>query len=233
MKLIGKKYSSTLAGEYVLGTLQGRARRNFERELRRNAELRAEVEFWEQKFAPWLLSAAPEKPPRRVWEAVQAELRRETPEKQSFWEKLGFWRPLALASSALALALILYIGYVKQLGVPEGQFYAYLQDPGVEPAFFVRFDKSKGALQVKAVKPPPISADQALELWMLPGEGKSPISLGLLPITGERGIVLPPDKLQILLSSAGLAVSIEPKGGSPTGLPTGPVLYQGSLQAIL
>ena len=32
--------------------------------------------------------------------------------------------------------------------------------------------------------------------------------------------------------SAALAVSLEPPGGSPTGKPTGPVLYQGRLLAL-
>lgn len=29
-----------------------------------------------------------------------------------------------------------------------------------------------------------------------------------------------------------LAVSLDPKGGSPTGRPTGPVLYQGALATL-
>lgn len=233
MKLTGKKLSTALAGEYVLGSLQGPARRRFEREAERSPELKSEVEFWDRKFSPWLWRAMPETPPRRVWDAIQAELKREAPPQQSFWEKIGFWRPLAMVSTALALALILYVGYAQQDRVPAGQFYGYLQDTGVEPAFFVRLDKAKGSLQIKAIKPAPLGADQDLELWMLPGEGKSPISLGLLPGGGEKTLVLAPDKLQILLSSSGLAVSLEPKGGSTTGLPTGPIMYQGTLQAIL
>jgi anti-sigma-K factor RskA len=234
MKLSEKNGRSTIAGEYVLGTLRGPARRRFERELRRDAQLRAEVAFWEEKFSPWLLSAAPpERPPRRVWEAIQAELGSSAMPRQAWWERMTVWRSLALAASALALVLALSNIYLRRPGVPAGQFYAYLQDPGVEPSYFIRLDSQKSVLQVKPLKPPPVSEDQALELWMLPGEGKSPISLGLLPTTGEKGVPLTSDQLRILLSAAGLAVSLEPKGGSPTGLPTGPILYQGSLQAIL
>jgi anti-sigma-K factor RskA len=35
-----------------------------------------------------------------------------------------------------------------------------------------------------------------------------------------------------VLKAKGLAVSLEPAGGSTTGLPTGPVLYQGKVQPI-
>lgn len=37
---------------------------------------------------------------------------------------------------------------------------------------------------------------------------------------------------QLLKASVVLAVSLEPRGGSPTGQPTGPVLYQGPLAAL-
>ena len=36
----------------------------------------------------------------------------------------------------------------------------------------------------------------------------------------------------LMLASSGLAVSLEPLGGSPTGQPTGAVLYQGKLSLI-
>ena len=37
--------------------------------------------------------------------------------------------------------------------------------------------------------------------------------------------------LEAALAAGVLAVSLEPSGGSPTGLPTGPVLYQGRILA--
>jgi anti-sigma-K factor RskA len=45
--------------------------------------------------------------------------------------------------------------------------------------------------------------------------------------------VLPRERLPASVlgpGTAGLAVSLEPAGGSPTGAPTGPVLYSGRLQ---
>ena len=41
-----------LASEYVLGTLQGRARRRFERVLTRFLQARAAVWYWERQLAP-------------------------------------------------------------------------------------------------------------------------------------------------------------------------------------
>ena len=43
---------------------------------------------------------------------------------------------------------------------------------------------------------------------------------------------LPTPAGQALQNIPALAVSLEPPGGSPTGLPTGPVLYSGPIQRL-
>jgi len=62
----------------------------------------------------------------------------------------------------------------------------------------------------------------SLELWLITDAG--PVSLGLLPSTGEGKLKLPTNVAGAQLT---LAVSLEPVGGSPTGQPTGPVLTSG------
>ena len=69
------------------------------------------------------------------------------------------------------------------------------------------------------------------ELWILPSDKSKPISLGLLPQQGKKTVKVPA-QLLALLQTSGLAVSLEPIGGSPTGQPTGAVLYQGKLVQI-
>ena len=66
-------------------------------------------------------------------------------------------------------------------------------------------------------------------MWMLPAGGAKPISLGLLPSSGIAKEALSPRQMRALKEASGLAVSIEPPGGSPTGLPTGPVVYKAPL----
>jgi anti-sigma-K factor RskA len=62
---------------------------------------------------------------------------------------------------------------------------------------------------------------------MLPGGDQKPVSLGLIT-THENQTVLLPRPLAVAINRAsGLAMSVEPKGGSPTGVPTGPILYKG------
>ncbi len=75
-----------------------------------------------------------------------------------------------------------------------------------------------------------LQADRVLELWSVPPQG-NPSSLGLIAADGLT--VLDRRRLpQTLLKggTAALAVSVEPPGGSPTGTPTGPVVFAGKLQ---
>ena len=86
-------------------------------------------------------------------------------------------------------------------------------------------------LSVKPVGRVDVAADRALELWMLP-DGASPRSLGLISATGVVRVALSGPADQALRNIPALAVSLEPRGGSPTGLPTGPVLYSGPVQRM-
>ena len=61
--------------------------------------------------------------------------------------------------------------------------------------------------------------------------GATPVSLGLLPVEGRTKRDLTSAQQMALVNSAQVAVSIEPDGGSPTGLPTGPVVYTAPLHS--
>ena len=70
-----------------------------------------------------------------------------------------------------------------------------------------------------------VPADRDLELWSLMRDDARPRSLGVLPMEGRR-------MKATLAPGTRLLVSLEPKGGSPTGQPTGPVLYGGAMPAV-
>ena len=71
-------------------------------------------------------------------------------------------------------------------------------------------------------------ATRVPELWLIPPGGK-PLALGVLPSDRPTQIAIPATFADRARNDAGLAVSLEPPGGSPTGQPTGPVIGSGKL----
>ena len=235
-----EKLRDTLAAEYVLGTLQGAARKRFKRFMRDDAELRRRVTEWEEHMTP-LVNAIPERqPPPRVWQKISARLDfGHTREGPGLWNRLAFWRGLGLAASGFAAALIVAMFFrplapeaPTQVARPSAgevvpAYVAVLSDAQTQkPVLLVAVARDSDELVIKPLLEQTLAEDRALELWALPPEA-SPRSLGLVSATAKTTLRLAAPAEQTLGAVPALAVSLEPRGGSPTGLPTGPVLYSG------
>ena len=232
MRFADETLRDKLAAEYVLGTMSARARRRFEIHLRGNPQLRRAVSQWEMRLAP-LTGALPAiEPPARVWQAIKARLRFGRTVRPGFWESLSFWRVSSFASGLLALALIVMVALPKpETPVEAGRMVVVLNDLATsKPAMTASWEPGQRGgrtLRIRVIGHAEMGPNTAWELWMLPGGDQKPVSLGLIT-THETQVVKIPETLAVRLDSAhGLAMSVEPAGGSPTGLPTGPVLYAG------
>ena len=213
-----------LAAEYALGTLRGRARERLKRWMRDDAELAREVAKWEARLAPLAQAVAPVAPPARVWNALQTRLEgaRDAGHKLSFsvWKALG-WMASGAAAALIAVAILL-----PSREPAHAAYVAVLSDPKTTRAVLVATaGQADKVLRVNTLDPSIQVSGRSLELWALPRDGK-PKSLGV--IGAERAALrldAPADKA--LGNVPALAISLEPPGGSPTGQPTGPVLYSG------
>ena len=85
--------------------------------------------------------------------------------------------------------------------------------------------RNRGELRVAATDNLALDPARAYELWALPADGGAPVSLGLMPKSGRSTLQLNDVQRVALSRSRQVAVSLEPPGGSPTGAPTGPVLF--------
>ena len=232
MRFSEESLRDKLAAEYVLGTVSARVRRRFEFYLRANPQLRRAVSQWEARLAP-LADALPAiEPPARVWQAIKTRLKIGRPAGPGFWESLSFWRVSSFASGLLALALIVFVALPKpETQVDPGRMVVVMNDLATsKPAMTASWEPGQGAsrtLRIRVIGHAEMAPNTAWELWMLPGGEQKPVSLGLIT-THETQIVKIPQALAARLdASQGLAMSVEPAGGSPTGLPSGPVLYAG------
>jgi anti-sigma-K factor RskA len=108
---------------------------------------------------------------------------------------------------------------------------AVLESADARPGLIVTVQPAVGRAIIRPLAVS-VANDRALELWLIEGQGRPPRSLGLLDRQQKTSLTLPAELRSALEPSAGLAVSLEPPGGSPTGKPTGPVIYQGPILAL-
>lgn len=229
MKYRDPQLRSILAGEYVLGTLRGGARRRFEQLLEHDAVLRGEVENWEALLSPLAESIPERPPPERVWHQLRQRIGDPAVRPTAgIWESLRFWRMggLVAAACSVVLAVMLAVQFSRE---PEIRYVAVITDSQQRSAWLVSSVPHRGSIEVRTLQPQELAGDRSFELWLLPGSGGSPRSLGLLGSDADSALPLPRPILDSLPAGLGLAVSLEPSGGSPTGQPTGPVLYHGRL----
>lgn len=215
-----------LASEYVLGTLKGGARRRFEGWLYNDADLRNITAEWRQRLEPMAEFATPVAPPKRVWKQIEQRLHL-TPQGgwASFRDSLSFWRSLGLASSAIA-ALLVIVMSTQLMSTPQISHVATLMDEKSQTAMLLTADSRHDTLEVRMLGNAPVPTDKELELWAVPKSG-NPRSLGLLADKGSVKLAL--SSRAIGNDVALLAVTLEPRGGSPDpNGPTGPILYKGN-----
>lgn len=219
-----------LAAEYVAGTLRGPARRRFEALLPGHPALQQAVRAWQARLLPLAGVVQPVPPPPRVWQAIEQRLWPQAA-PPPWWRRLAMWRVLSGAATAAALVLAVQVARPPPVPAP---IVVVLQSTGAEggvpPAFVASVGGDGRSLVTRAVQPVGLAPGRVLELWSVPPSG-APRSLGLVAADGST--VLPAERLPATLlhgGTAALAVSVEPPGGSPTGAPTGPIIYAGKLQ---
>jgi anti-sigma-K factor RskA len=216
-----------LAAEYALGTLRGAARERFRRWMRDDPALARSAAQWEERLMPLAEAVAPVEPPATVWRRIEARTGGAASRNDDSGKDKGFlWRALGLVAGGAAAALLV-MAMVLPLQRPGGEYVALLSDPKTQkPVLLVTAGRRESRLHVKTLDPSIRVADASLELWAVPSTG-SPKSLGLVPSADRAVIGLAAAADQALGNVPVLAVSLEPRGGSPTGAPTGPVLYTG------
>jgi len=222
MNYSNRELLDQLAAEYALGTLRGPARQRFERLLSQQPDALEAVRRWEDRFVELAANIAPVQPPTTVWRQIQKRLR----QGQSRSSTLPGWlRAPRFAMAAVIAALAL--GIALRLSVDTEPTRVIAKISTEQQSEWWRIEASEGHEQLHVIASAAITADaaHAYELWALPASGAAPVSLGLMPQTGTRELSLNAAQRAALQHAGKLAISLEPRGGSPTGAPTGQVLF--------
>jgi anti-sigma-K factor RskA len=153
------------------------------------------------------------------------------------------WRGFTAVTGAIAALLAIYIA-IGQLAPgllpvgrlspsaaappPGSRLVAVLQQEPTAPAFLLTVDPQHRTMTVRRMT---ASADagRSYELWLIAGNDPKPRSLGLVGAEEFTTRPLPANFNVAEMRAARYAISLEPAGGSPSGVPTGPVLFTGNM----
>jgi len=144
------------------------------------------------------------------------------------------WRAATAFAAAACLILAVTGAYLfnKPASVESTLFdsIAIVQNDANQALWVVDVSNESAQIRVTAVAPPELAAESSFELWMVKPDDAGVQSMGLLPVTLGESVLIDVDALDE--RAPAFAVSLEPLGGSPESVPTGPVLYQGAVQAL-
>ena len=252
---------SLIAAQYVLGVLSASARAQVQTRMLHDIALRDSVYQWERKLNPLASLLPEQPVPSQVWQAIERQLghapilatttpaitpvapstqllttapiQHEAANDVSRWK---LWTGLSSAVAAgLAFALLLRPDAVMTPTAPPilvqqpamVRDLAVLVDAQNVPTWIVRQQEQQ--LLLSSLTAQEIPSDRDLELWTIQGD-QAPKSLGVIPVRDGQAVL---GNIADTLVSADsvLAISIEPKNGSPTGSPTGAVLFTGKIRA--
>ncbi len=230
-------WRDSLAGEYVLGTLDAHTAATVTVAMATDADLRAAVDAWEARLAPLTQLATPEAPPPGLWARIEAQITPAAAPKPASTALLSWlWRGWAVGATlaAAALAIVAFLPHAPNSRFTGTSFMTVLVTDHSQPAWIAEVDRG-GSLRLAAVNAAAGErADQTpqgrvQELWALAEGAEKPTSLGVLPRNG--GAMTIPRPAVRPMAGMLIMISLEPPGGSPTGLPTGPVQFIGRLSA--
>jgi anti-sigma-K factor RskA len=232
----GQRNDKVLAGEYVLGLLEGVDVESFERRLKREKPLQEEVAYWRDRFSDLDGTAAPQSPSAELWRRIETSIgapRAASAASSSsswterLWDSLGFWRGASFAGAAASVMLAVAVGLLAGRATPQPVIIAVLQTDKALPGAIVEAfgDGSIVVVPLQDIEVPP---GKALEVWTLYDKQRGPVSLGLIN-RAERARFqthnLPARQDQLY------EITLEPATGSPIGRPTGPILMKGLASA--
>ena len=143
---------------------------------------------------------------------------------KGIWNNAGLWR---LATLVALVAIVLMYVFSPLASRSQPTFLAVLQpQQGVNSGGWIVEVAPDRSVRLTPLGRTDVPANRALQLWTLASQADGPKSVGLAK--PDDISLFQPDALATIGPDQLFEISVEQPGGSPTGLPTGPVLFKGT-----
>jgi len=229
--ITGHNEDAFLVAEYALGLLKPDEYAALGARLRTDRALQADLRFWRGRLASLDGQFAETPAPAAVWSKLERRLFPATA-KAGFWDSLALWRGLSAAAAAIA---VIAIGVNIVTPRPDAnafaaQLVAALNAEGSNVQVVALYNATTGQVRLTALSGDAVP-DKDYELWAIEGSN-APKSMGVISISSRNDVKVAPDVLAGFGPGTVLAITLERKGGSPTGAPQGPIVAKGAATQI-
>jgi anti-sigma-K factor RskA len=214
-----------LAAEFALGLLDVSESDAVQTRARSDAVLSLRIAWWRDQLVP-LVAEVASPPPDRLWAKIASQL----PVNDNLPTLMKRWRALAIGATGIAAALAVYIGSRQPIQVPvvaaPAPMVATLAGSTNSAIVTISYDATSGQM---TIAPSSLNAARGdAELWIIP-EGGKPRSMGVIDSKAPAGHSVGMEQRIFVQPGATFAITLERKGGSPTGLPQGSVIASGKI----
>lgn len=218
-----------LAAEFVLGTLPIEDRQRVQRLRTTHPELDAQILQWESRLSALNDEIEPVDPAPGLFARIERSIDQleqassQHNEVVRLRQQVSRWRLSTVATSIAAMLLIAVM--MLEPTPTKSPYVAVFQHDDEQPAFLLTVDLARKQLNIQPVTARP-AGNQSYQLWIKDDElGPTPRSVGVLNEHFEVDPAALTNYDAELLRRATFGISLEPRGGSPTGQPTGPALH--------
>ncbi|MBU2958279.1 anti-sigma factor [Paracoccus sp. 1_MG-2023] len=220
-----------LIDEVVLGLASDADTARVEELALRDADVARRLEQARLRFMA-LDDTAPVLPiPLGFWDRLRDRLEDATPAQAAraarvvdlARARLRRWQGAAFGGMAAAALMAAMLGWTL-LQSPEPAVVAVLLDADGEAVALIE-GQPDNTTRVTLLERPDLPAGRVMQVWTKPDADGLPVSLGLL-VSGRSDTLTVPG-LPAPGASQLYEITAEPDGGSPTNLPTGPILGKG------
>ncbi|WP_423069223.1 anti-sigma factor [Devosia sp. CN2-171] len=223
-----------LVAEYALGLLEGGERAAVARRIAGEPVLAADLRLWRNRLSTLDNEFAEVAAPAGVLSRIENRLFGATKAGAGgLWNSLALWR--ALTATAAAVAVVAIGVNLLQPRVDPTAFATQLvaaiqaqEGSGVE--FVAIYNEALGEVRITSLKGDAV-ADKDYELWYIKGDAPA-VSMGVLPVNERREIPIDAATRPNIGPGTVFAVTLEQKGGSPTGVAQGPIVAVGTATPI-
>lgn len=212
-----------LAAECALGLTPFEAAEDVRDRLKSDARFAARVAGWQERLVALTDDINPVAPHKRVKKQLLARLFPKV--RVPLMQRLWVWKGISLA--AVLMLAYLAMPLLRPVGpeAPAPIYATQLKGDSTLEVLAV-FDEARGDIALRRLNGE-APAGRVLELWaILPDQ--APMSLGVLPTDDVARMVLP-EGLAAQVAVITLAISDEPPGGAPQGVPTGSIMASGAV----